>query len=760
MKTYNIKNLRTILAVAAIACLASCSDDFLQEKRDYGKVGPEIYNDFSAAEQRVTSLYKLTLPHVGGAEDVQKAWQYVSTGKKDNQSTCTEEYSDFGTWVNPERDINVVTGNTGDMFQLWGEENKVQGNPYGMVRSICEAIDGVSNGTLSNAQKNELLGQLYFLRAWTYFKIVRWMGSVPLVDRVLPIEAESITPRSSAKECFEFIVKDLNTAADLLQEATGSGQWLSGSKYGRVTTGTALAMKGRVLTWWCSPLFNRSGNKQRYIDAYNEMKADLDKIQAGGYGLMPATGSDNYEGWARMFQTLTGNTEAIFLTRYNNINGSDYSYNNSWENDSRPANAKPGDNPSGGITPSAMIVDIFPMRDGGVPSSGATNGNYFANTKLKKTQLPYSDEHPFLNRDPRFYRTFGFPGIKWPYNGSSMGSGHNPFNGQDYELWNYVWYKDDADVENPVATTQYGADNLGKQVKGMYVSKRSTGKDGLYDNVTTANNGFAQSYASYIELRFAEVLLNLAEVACGAGEWQSALENYLKPIRQRVGYTGDCGFNVTDDASCMAAILYERQIELAFEGKRFDDMRRWLLFDGGAHFAEIPGAPSTWTLSGWGGNTCTWLGFKEFNGQHRDNMEFRVKINNGKGGDAWGDKDDMPDPIAKELMGEEDSNITGWDTFLAWRSQYAVDLNNSSDSDIDAQLDNLQTFYNKYLTRKLKTSDLKESDKNPGYITYKPRYYLVGLNSRAQVHNKTLEQTIGWEDSQRGGTGTYDPLAE
>ena len=97
-------------------------------------------------------------------------------------------------------------------------------------------------------------------------------------------------------------------------------------------------------------------------------------------------------------------------------------------------------------------------------------------------------------------------------------------------------------------------------------------------------------------------------------------------IRQRVGYSGDCGLQEnlsTDQAACMSAVLYERQIELAYEGKRFDDLRRWMLFDGGTD--KVDGAPASWTLTGWGGNTCTWLGFTELNkNQRRDNMEFRL----------------------------------------------------------------------------------------------------------------------------------------
>jgi hypothetical protein len=84
-----------------------------------------------------------------------------------------------------------------------------------------------------------------------------------------------------------------------------------------------------------------------------------------------------------------------------------------------------------------------------------------------------------------------------------------------------------------------------------------------------------------LEIRYAEVLLNYAEAACGAGEMGVAVEQ-LKKIRARVGYTSTNNFGLqtnlsSDQSACFAAILYERQIELAYEGKRFDDLRRWML---------------------------------------------------------------------------------------------------------------------------------------------------------------------------------------
>ena len=189
------------------------------------------------------------------------------------------------------------------------------------------------------------------------------------------------------------------------------------------------------------------------------------------------------------------------------------------------------------------------------------------------------------------------------------------------------------------------------------------------------------------------------------------------------------------EAACMSAILYERQIEFAYEGKRFDDMRRWMLFDGGA--TPVPGAPATWQLTGWGGNTCTWLGFKQFNGQRRDNIEFRVADKYGVGGTSFDS-----DPLLKN----GGTRCT------------AVDLRNA---DLDTQLANLKTWYADNLVSKEKRGDGYDSQHKQRDIHLRPKYYFLGLASGAQNANKRLPQTIGWEDYNNGGAqGTFDPLAQ
>ena len=185
----------------------------------------------------------------------------------------------------------------------------------------------------------------------------------------------------------------------------------------------------------------------------------------------------------------------------------------------------------------------------------------------------------------------------------------------------------------------------------------------------------------------------------------------------------------------MSAILYERQIEFAYEGKRFDDMRRWMLYDGGTQLPE--GAPASWQLTGWGSNTCTWLGFKQFNGQRRESMQFQTKIDFGVGGTTYDS-----DPLQKAGVVRPDG----------------VDFRKA---DIATQLADLETWYAANLTTNYRAGDGYDQQKNLKYITFRPKYYLLGIPYGAQTHNSQLPQTIGWQDYNNGGAnGTFDPLAD
>lgn len=759
----NIKYLS--YGLVSVLALSSCSDQFLQDKKNFDNVNTDIYNYYSGCQGRVDDVYGWCLPT---ANDV--SWKYPSMGNADEAAKSTEEYAGFSKFVDPQLELTSMSSkdnNVPDYFM--GTQTNIQEAVYGRIRNINDAMQGIEGGTLSQEEKNILLGQLYFFRAWCYYNVVKWYGGVPILEGTPAPEEGVFFPRQSAKDNIEYIISDLDTAAKLLK-----GKIWTGSDYGRVTSGTALALKGRVLAMWCSPLFNRANDKDRWKSAYEIMKSELAEINACGYGLYKSATNVNGSDFANQFLVAGVNPEAVFFTLFNKVasdDGLDNQKNNRWERDIRPGNTG-----GGGKNPSKMIVKMFPMKDGKIPAGTGTYKN------LEISQYTYDETAPFMNRDPRFYRTFAFPGFRWAYSGDpTLRDGHNPSydQGKNYILWSYVWYTEMDSQGNPESGDHYASDNLGSS-GGIYIRKKSDDFDinpsPLYDYSPTATKGAGPFFsgATLIELRYAEVLLNLAEVACGAGDMPYAVE-LLQKIRARVGYTAANNYGlqanlVNDQAACMSAILYERQIEFAYEGKRFDDMRRWLLFDGGTGFAAI-GAKA---LTGWGGNTCDWLGFTQFNGQRRERIEFRTKSISGK---QWNDDPILKDKLAEEAQIYTDEwnaahpEATGRDKMTVAKAKQlmvvyekamvvrdvTVDLRSTN---LDEDLQEMKAWYGANLVTTEKKGDARQQEQDL-YINFLPKYYFLGFSSGASMANKALPQTVGWQDYNKAGAmGTFDPLAE
>ncbi|HMM01399.1 MULTISPECIES: RagB/SusD family nutrient uptake outer membrane protein [unclassified Dysgonomonas] len=723
MKNIN-KFIFSALLIVISLLWAGCSDTFLEEKTNYSNLTPEIYNDYTGALRRVDDIYLRMLPNANDG----LTYRSPSGGKSDIQSQSTEEFTGLSNFVHP--DVTITSSsNLTDWFYV---SSATSNSPWGEIRNCNDVIAGISGGTLSDDQKNELLGQVYFFRAWQYYLLVKVYGGVPIIDKVQVTdvsEAQNLTvPRATTRECIDFICSDLETAYNMLPYTWGS------SNFGRVTKGAAYALAGRARLLYASPLFNRSDNKDRWQAAYDANKKAIEALTSGGFGLayLDAPGI-NAAGWSKIFSDYNS-PEAVFVTLYNKVHDDDAANeiyrNNRREQGLRPSNAS-GVTSNTGMSANALMVDLFPMADGKRPTEVG--------------QYNYNSLKFYENRDPRFYRTFAFPGMYWRFEGNPLAwQGTIPsnavYNGSNYVLWNYSWYGDATKQADP-NISGFGADMLGQNYRGVYIRKRSNDFDMttptptcLYRWPATASENrqgaFGEGAMPHMEIRYAEVLLNFAEAACGIGNYAEAVQ-VLKDIRKRAGYTNETenyGLDASlsgDRGKLFGAILYERQIEFAYEGKRFDDMRRWLLWDGGGNFNNVNGAPSSWTLTGFNGNTCTYLGVEPFNGKRRDNIELCAK--------ATATEASNSDPI------------------LANRPA-PLDLKN----DLSAQFSNLSNFYDSYLIRKTRIGD--ELNK---VVTFLPKYYFIGLTNGAQTNNITLKQTIGWGDATQGNAnGTFDPLAE
>ena len=735
----NIYRIGSAALLVAMMGLSACSDSFLEEKKNYGNFdASNTYGSSAAATERLNSIYFWLLPTSrsgsGNGTNAQNDW--TSIGNTDDWSKSTEEYGGFSIWVNPSAELTY--DNVYDHFFVANDTY----SPWGHIRNCNDIIEGVLNSTtIDEEDKKPLLGQAYFFRAYVYYSMVKLYGGVPIIDKVQdPIgssAASLVVPRQTTKDCIEFICNDLDNAAAMLPD-----KWSNdGLDYGRITSGLAQALKGYVLLYYASPVFNRSDNMERWEAAYEANKKALELLQSGGFGLAYTSngGEKNAANWNRIWNSYDGGDgatrEAVFITLHNtndNVSGQpDYGKWNIWENNIRPKNT----NGNGGLAPTAEMVDLFPMADGKKP---------------EESSITYDKRKFWLNRDPRFYRTFAFPGTEWQFDEGAASLSDEALQsivpsdlyptGSKYQLWSYQWNDNATDLTSVTTSSGFWPDLLSGGVDkasghSVYVRKRTQdyylNKNTLYlFLISNANpKGFMKCAAPQLNVRYAEVLLNYAEAAAASNHISEA-QAALQQIRARVGYTAENNYGLPTLSSreeALRAVLYERQVELAFEGKRFDDVRRWMLFDGGEGQSSLK---SSWALTGFGGNTCTYLGVKPLNGQKRHSIVMYCTA-----------------AQATDPAFENRPTALTLDEDMSFRDGVFA----------DEKVQALAAFYDTYLARKDVNAD---GNDDALVITYLPKYYFPGLKANAMTNNVTLHQTVGWHDYGRNADGLFDPLSD
>ena len=412
---------------------------------------------------------------------------------------------------------------TGGSYKKWD---------YTTIRHINEAIKRLEEGLLDSKTANELLGQAYFMRAYTYYWMVLHHGGVPYIKIPQDKDKDDLyVKRKSTPECFQFMVEDLDHAITLLPEKIAG----SSADYGRIDQCFAKAWKAKTLLLKASPQFNPSnpyGNPY-WDEAYTAAKEAYDFCVAKGISLTPE--------YADIWIQEQG-PEVVFAVVNSNPNKT-----SSWEYTTRPASVsrdKPYNNPTW------EFVKNFPMMDG--KRYDDPTGKYYV-----------SDEQAllksfWLNRDPRFNNVCLYNGREYPVAGKPS----------DYRQYNALGISspDDQYGVNPAAHTNAVNNDI---FSGLYIYKAA--------DLTLTQDKVMTYDIDYILMRFAEVMFIYAEAANETGHSDVAVE-MLKQIRKRagieVGSDGLYGLNVGSREAIRQAILDERNIELCFEGHRFWDLRR------------------------------------------------------------------------------------------------------------------------------------------------------------------------------------------
>jgi hypothetical protein len=458
----------------------------------------------------------------------------------------------------------------------------------------------------STAQVNGWLGEARFIRAVAYFALVKRYGGVPIVDKVLTKPDQTIgdlkasieelkIPRSSEEKVYDLIGADFDYAYTNLPETNKAGRV---NKYGAAAfKSRAMLFAGTVAKYNTITLSAGSerlcGIAAAKANTYFKAAFDAAALLTGKYNLFTRNwvAGDKVAIYQNFVNTFIdpSSQENIFIRQYkypDAVHGYDAL--------SVPKQLEgPGGNYSSETNPTLNFVEMFeglPKNPNGTFQTLDANGKYI---------LYNNTMDPFANAEPRLRATVILPGDMFKgqsieirrgiYTGSSAG-GIAPLlpagSTANYPTTNIVgsaavlqtpYTLPDGTKMNPAGLsgvfTNLGAGGPGGSITGFSVRKY------LMPDKPTSEVVTNRSEQSWIELRYAEVLLNAAEAGMelfaagqGANYQATALAN-LNAIRNRAGATQAVTLTSVD------TVRYERRKELAFENKIYWDLRRWRILD-------------------------------------------------------------------------------------------------------------------------------------------------------------------------------------
>ena len=529
MKKYFI-----ILVVAAFAGFFMQSCERVLNKENLSAVNPsDVWSHPSIAQASLDMIYLWTMPGYSRSKD----------------NGTDEEVPFFrGTtsWLQ-----GTATYDSYDGF-----------DKYWNIRYINIFIERIDGATFDETSKSQMKGQAFFWRAWCYNQLVKSYGGVPLIlEAQLPTDNvdELAMPREKTSVCVTQILKDLDDAIALLPAS-----W-SGNNVGRIDKGAAMALKGRVLLFFASPLFNGLGGVATWQKAYDVNKAAVDFLKARGNGL--------YRPYSKIWDDEL-NKEVIMVKRCNDPE------NSYFQGGTMPLGLS-GGNDIGDDHPSLELVDAFPMKDG---------------SSWNPATMSY--DTLFKYRDDRFYANIYYNGSPNQYTAEMRA--------EKTYLWTYYHVISDYYGPSGLAGThnQVTPDPLGSN--SSFYRIKAVDKDLL-------NGQFNHADVDVPEIRFAEVLMNYGECANELGKTTEA-KDVLYQIRDRAGIepgSGNYGITATSVTDLREVYKKERFVEFCFEGKRMDDLRRWKMF---GYLRSLPNGMvlqfcsnpekrmfSLWTTSMWSG---------------------------------------------------------------------------------------------------------------------------------------------------------------
>jgi len=411
---------------------------------------------------------------------------------------------------------------------------------YSAIKSCNEFLANISqNTTLPKDTITRLVAETRFIRAFEHFNLTKWYGDVPLVtDDITPDQAKVIarTPKAGV---VAFVLSELTA---IIPDLPSKDQ-LPASQNGRITKGAALALEARVLLY--------QGNRMADVITVCQQLINNQAVN-GTYALNPS--------YTDLFSDKVvnkTNSETILSVQYvpTIVTWQDF-----W--DFAPLSVGGRVN---AMAPTQELVDDYIMLNG---------------AGINDTGSGYDITNPYANRDPRLTATVVYNGYQWNSEGGANGSTKT------------IYIKPGSDPSdsptNPNGPDEYVGGRQSSSPTGYYWRK-------YFDPNAQVN------YVSGLNLhlfRYAEILLDYAEAENSLGQMNASIWNAtIGALRARAGFTDPGALTYPATGDMTTIIRRERRAELALEGLRIDDIRRWqtaqTVMNGYAHGAQFSGDLTT-----------------------------------------------------------------------------------------------------------------------------------------------------------------------
>lgn len=570
-----MKQLIYTVIIVFLALLSACSDDLLDKKPLDRYTDAVVWEDPSLIDAYLLSQYAYTPVMINDATTIFSSWSGSPMNRDPRAESnlrywfgnssqtfgpglsieiCDEAKYTSGAWANVVSEKAHGISSDGGMMEWWE-------NAYYVMRNLNDFIQRVPSSPLPEDIKAIRIAEARFLRAFSYFAMVKRYGGIPLLTKVPQLDSpdELLYPsRNTEQEIWDFILKETEEISNILPEVQ--------DEYGRATKWAALSLYARAALYAGSiaKYGELSENKltgipQELSENYftKAFDASAKIIEKGPFDLYKADivkGNINsrIENFKNVF-LVKRNIETIFAKQHGGQSFDPGGGTTTWSWDicqaPRPSVWGQGNYQA----PYLELIETFEYIDG---RPGKLDREYVESKLWTMDEL-------WAGRDPRFYASIWTNGTPWR---DAVASNF----GKDTINFHRGLITLDGKTLTSFSQSYNGMPVVGDQAF-FHASTGivNTGFGIMKYLDPTANNmiWLMESRTDYSIFRFAETLLNYAEAAYEINKKDKAL-TAINRIRERAGMPLLNSVN-------MEQIRNERRVELAFEGHRYWDLRRW-----------------------------------------------------------------------------------------------------------------------------------------------------------------------------------------